>query len=278
MYIPFRKSVLASAVALSIGGISGAANADTMSQDVTEARQETQIWTTYALNPYLRSNDLKVSVDNGKATLTGKVEESVNKDLAKQIALGVSGIKEVDNQIVVQPDYVAPAASSTRSYGEAIDDATITATVKSKLLWSKHADGLTMNVDTNRGHVTLKGTADSKDAKALAGRLASDSRGVVSVDNQLVVAPTPTVGDSAKSAAKEAEQDIADSWITTKVKSTLMYSSNVDGLDIEVSTSAGVVTLKGKVDSGAERALAIELADNVRGVKSVQSKGLTVLN
>ncbi len=278
MYIPFRKSVLASAVALSIGGISGAASADTMSQDVTEARQETQIWTTYALNPYLRSNDLKVSVDNGKATLTGKVEESVNKDLAKQIALGVSGIKEVDNQIVVQPDYVAPAASSTRSYGEAIDDATITATVKSKLLWSKHADGLTMNVDTNRGHVTLKGTADSKDAKALAGRLASDSRGVVSVDNQLVVAPTPTVGDSAKSAAKEAEQDIADSWITTKVKSTLMYSSNVDGLDIEVSTSAGVVTLKGKVDSGAERALAIELADNVRGVKSVQSKGLTVLN
>ncbi len=278
MYIPFRKSVLASAVALSIGGISGAASADTMSQDVTEARQETQIWTTYALNPYLRSNDLKVSVDNGKATLTGKVEESVNKDLAKQIALGVSGIKEVDNQIVVQPDYVAPAASSTRSYGEAIDDATITATVKSKLLWSKHADGLTMNVDTNRGHVTLKGTADSKDAKALAGRLASDSRGVVSVDNQLVVAPTPTVGDSAKIAAKEAEQDIADSWITTKVKSTLMYSSNVDGLDIEVSTSAGVVTLKGKVDSGAERALAIELADNVRGVKSVQSKGLTVLN
>ncbi len=278
MYLPFRKSVLASAVALSIGGISGAASADTMSQDVTEARQETQIWTTYALSPYLRTNDLKVSVDNGKATLTGKVEESVNKDLAKQIALGVSGIKEVDNQIVVQPDYVAPAASSTRSYGEAIDDATITATVKSKLLWSKHADGLTMNVDTNRGHVTLKGTADSGAAKDIAGRLASDSRGVVSVDNQLVVAPTPTVGDSAKSAAKEAEQDIADSWITTKVKSTLMYSSNVDGLDIEVSTSAGVVTLKGKVDSGAERALAIELADNVRGVKSVQSKGLTVLN
>ena len=57
-----------------------------------------------------------------------------------------------------------------------------------------------------------------------------------------------------------------------------MYSSNVNGSDIDVSTSAGVVTLKGKVDSGAERALAIELADNVRGVKSVRSEGLTVLN
>ena len=278
MYMQFRKSLLASSVALAIAGISGAASADSLSQDVTEARQETQIWTTYALSPYLRANDIKVSVDNGKATLTGKVDESVNKDLAKQIALGVSGIKEVDNQIVVQPDYVAPAASSTRSYGEAIDDATITATVKSKLLWSKSTDGLTTDVDTNRGHVTLKGTADSKDAKAIAGRLALNSRGVVSVDNQLVVTPKPTVADSAKSAAKEAEQDISDSWITTKVKSTFMYSSNVNGSDIDVSTSAGIVTLKGKVDSGAERALAIELADNVRGVKSVQSKGLTVRN
>jgi osmotically-inducible protein OsmY len=55
-----------------------------------------------------------------------------------------------------------------------------------------------------------------------------------------------------------------------------MYSSNVNGSDIDVSTSAGVVTLKGKVDSGAERALAIELADNVRGVKSVQAQSLTV--
>lgn len=279
MYTQFRKSFLASSVALAIAGISGVAGADTMSQDVTEARQETQIWTTYALNPYLRANDLKVSVDNGKATLTGKVEESVNKDLAKQIALGVSGIKEVDNQIVVQHDYVVPKPSSTRSYGEAIDDATITATVKSKLLWSKATDGLTADVDTNRGQVTLKGTADSKDAKAIAGRLALNSRGVVSVNNQLVLAPKkPTVADSAKSTAKEAEQDISDSWITTKVKSTFMYSSNVEASDIDVSTHAGVVTLSGKVDSGAERALAIELADNVRGVQSVQSKGLTVRN
>ncbi len=105
-----------------------------VSQDVTDARQETQIWTTYALSPYLRANDLKVSVHDGKATLSGKVEEGVDRDLAKQIALGVNGIKDVDNQIVVQPDYGPPAHSSDRSYGEAIDDATITATVKSTLV------------------------------------------------------------------------------------------------------------------------------------------------
>ena len=37
----------------------------------------------------------------------------------------------------------------------------------------------------------------------------------------------------------------------------------------------GAVTLKCKVESGAERALAIELVENLRGVKSVNAKDLT---
>jgi osmotically-inducible protein OsmY len=36
---------------------------------------DTQIWTTYALSPYLRANELEVSVHDGKATLSGKVDE-----------------------------------------------------------------------------------------------------------------------------------------------------------------------------------------------------------
>src|SRR4249919_2677778 len=100
MYTQSRKLLLASGIALAMAATSGATAASTASQDVTEARQESQIWTTYALSPYLRANDLKVSVHDGKATLTGKVEESVDKDLAKQIALGVPGVKDVDNQIV----------------------------------------------------------------------------------------------------------------------------------------------------------------------------------
>lgn len=277
MNTSFRKNLFATALALSTLGLAGAVNAaDTVAQDLTEARQESQIWTTYALSPYLRANDLKVSVDNGKATLSGTVEESVNKDLAKQIALGVKGVTEVDNQIVVQADYVAPP-SAERRYGEVVDDATITSAVKSKLLWSKHTDGLTTDVDTRRGQVKLTGTADGAPARDLAGQLALNTRGVVSVDNQIVVvAQKPSMADKTKEIGKEASKDVADGWITTKVKSTLLYSSNVDGSDISVDTKNGVVTLSGKVDNGAERALAIELTKNVRGVRSVQSKGLTV--
>ena len=64
---------------------------------------------------------------------------------------------------------------------------------------------------------------------------------------------------------------MADSWITTKVKSSLLYSRNVSGFDIGVNTDKGVVTLDGTVSSGAEKALATELAHNIRGVKSVDA-------
>ncbi|HZR38239.1 MAG TPA: BON domain-containing protein [Nevskia sp.] len=273
-----RKLMLASGIVLTLTAMSSAVAAQSTSQDLADARQETQIWTTYALNPYLRANDLKVSVHSGRATLSGKVEDGVDKDLARQIALGVAGIKDVDNQIVVEPDYLPPApVTADRTYGTVIDDASISAAIKSKLLWSKYTDGLATDVDTNSGKVTLKGTADTAQAKDLAGHMAMNTRGVVAVDNQLVVARAkPTVAASVKTAAHEAGSDIADSWITTKVKSTFLYSSNVNGADIGVSTSNGVVTLSGKVKSGAERALAIELAKNVRGVARVHAAGLTI--
>ena len=123
----------------------------------------------------------------------------------------------------------------------------------------------------------LTGSADSAESKELAGRLALNSRGVTAVDNRLTISGAkPTLVDNAERSVKTAGHDVADTWITTKVKSTFMYSTNVDASEIAVSTSAGVVTLSGKVDSGAQRSLAIELAKNVLGVKSVSYAGLTI--
>ena len=125
----------------------------------------------------MRANDLKVSVHEGKATLTGKVEDSVNKDLAKQIALGVDGVKDVDNQIVVQADYAAGEffrpqlwRSDRRCYDH------LGGEVETGVEQEYH--GLTANVATKRGKVSLMGTADSAAAKDFAGKLAMNTRGV----------------------------------------------------------------------------------------------------
>jgi osmotically-inducible protein OsmY len=125
------------------------------------------------------------------------------------------------------------------------------------------------------GNVILTGSADTAAAKELAGSLAANTNGVVAVDNQLTVKPSNAAAAPSKGAAQESHT-VSDIWISTKVKSTLLYSSNVHGNDIVVNTNDGVVSLSGKVGSGAERALAIELAKNIRGVRSVESKGLNI--
>lgn len=282
------KLLLATAIALALGssGVMADDNKtgnnkadDKMSAQaqrgpVADARQEAQIWTTYALSPYLRANDLTVSVQNGKATLSGRVEEDVHKDLAGAIAAGVSGIDDVDNQIEVDADYKKPASSSTRGYGDVVDDATITTAVKSKLLWSKHTEGMDTKVVTHNGKVELSGTVATQQAKQQAEKLAKNTDGVRSVNNKLQVSDKTSSGKSYSKDDAEKGTVIADSWITTKVKSTFMYSSTVASSDISVNTDKGIVTLSGKVSSGAEQALAIELAQNIRGVKSVSSKQL----
>lgn len=276
MYKNTRQLAFALAIAMGIFTSTDFVAASDLSQDITEARQESQIWTTYALSSYLRALDIDVSVDQGVATLSGKVDEGVSKDLAEQIALGVSGITRVDNQIVVQADYVRPKRSGDRSFGEVVDDASITAVVKSKLLWSKHAQGLSVNVETKSGKVTLHGTANSAAARELAGVLAQNTHGVVGVDNKLSVdGAKATMTETVKETTGDVKQDISDAWITTKVKSTLMYSSNINSSNIAVKTHNGAVTLDGKVNSGAEHALVVELASNVRGVGSVDAKGLS---
>ena len=71
--------------------------------------------------------------------------------------------------------------------GQAIDDATITTSIKSKYLADDTLKGLDISVDTDHGVVTLTGTVQSDSAKELATKIAQGVEGVTSVNNQLTV-------------------------------------------------------------------------------------------
>ncbi|MGE3775303.1 MAG: BON domain-containing protein [Gammaproteobacteria bacterium] len=72
--------------------------------------------------------------------------------------------------------------------GAAIDDAAVTARVKAALVADPDLSALEIDVDSKDGVVTLRGSVESSAASERAGTLARDTEGVVSVDNQLVVA------------------------------------------------------------------------------------------
>lgn len=241
-----------------------------------EARMEGQIWMAYALNEHLSAFDLDVEVEGSKAIILGKVEEAVLKDLAEEVAHGVDGIDSVDNRIEVTASATRAdrGDDSDRSFRVRISDATTTATVKSKLLWNSNTGGLGIDVSTEKGNVSLEGEADSESSKALAERLAANTDGVHSVDNRIRV--TGTI-DADSEDSRNIDDVVTDSWITTKVRSTLIFSRNVPARSIGIETKDGVVTLDGEVDNAAAKELAVELASGIRGVSNVNADNLRVV-
>ena len=77
--------------------------------------------------------------------------------------------------------------AADRSAGQVIDDATITASVKTKLIEDEITKAHQINVDTRSGVVQLGGFVDSEAAKGRAGELARSTSGVKQVQNELQI-------------------------------------------------------------------------------------------
>jgi len=78
---------------------------------------------------------------------------------------------------------------AAQKVGDKIDDAVITASVKTEIAKDADLSALKINVDTSDGKVALRGTAPSNLAKEHATTLAAGVKGVSDVDNQLSVVP-----------------------------------------------------------------------------------------
>lgn len=75
-----------------------------------------------------------------------------------------------------------------------------------------------------------------------------------------------TESDDHKKTATVAVHDAA---ITAEVKMALAVKRGVSATEINVDTDQGVVTLRGQVETQAERQLAVMVARDVNGVKDV---------
>jgi len=84
-------------------------------------------------------------------------------------------------------------------------------------------------------------------------------------------ATAQTATEKTKAAADKSGEVVTDAAITSAVKSKLLGDPDVSGLKIDVDTTNGVVTLSGVIHRGTERAEALRLARETKGVKSVKN-------
>jgi len=124
----------------------------------------------------------EVDVKDGIVTLRGEAATQAQKDLTTEYAKDVEGVKDVKNEMTV-----TKTSKKTRTVGEKIDDASITAQVKMTLLYHRSTSALNTKVETKRGMVTLYGKASNAAELDLATKLANDVNGVKGVKNQMII-------------------------------------------------------------------------------------------
>jgi hyperosmotically inducible protein len=99
--------------------------------------------------------------------------------------------------------------------------------------------------------------------------LAGCQRGTQADVKQSARETAADIRNQTRQAASKATADLADGWLTTKIKSKYVADQDLKASDIDVSSHDGVVTLSGKVLNDPMRTLAMTIAQHTDGVKQV---------
>ena len=115
-----------------------------------------------------------------------------------------------------------------------------------------------VKVKANDGVVTLTGTVQDKDDKALAADTVENLPGVSSVRNEIKV--------------EASYPEHSDAWIALKIRSRLLVKGHVSAANTTVTVKDGVVTLAGTADNLAQKELTEVYAKEIDWVKSVKNE------
>jgi osmotically-inducible protein OsmY len=164
------------------------------------------------------------------------------------IGLAISGAAAATGVVV----------ADRRSAGQQADDTLIELKVNNHMR-TRFGDSARINSTVYEGVVLLTGEALIEELKAQAGEIASKVEKVKSVSNQIVVvqeiSPFTVVTN--------------DTWLTSKVMTTLATTKEIPSRTIIVTTDRSVVYLMGMVTQ-REGDLAAVAAAQVSGVRRVQ--------
>ncbi len=112
------------------------------------------------------------------------MEKQASRDLAKEVALSVEGVREVDNQLRVNP---AHRKSTGKTIEADIRNAALETKVKHLLLAEVGSNALKIEVEASDGVVSLRGAVPSSEVEKLAVQKAEHTGGVRKVVNLLKV-------------------------------------------------------------------------------------------
>jgi osmotically-inducible protein OsmY len=158
-----------------------------------------KIQAKYFIDTDVKGRRIDVDTQNGVVTLTGSVGSEAERRHAAALARNTDGVREVKDQLRIDAALRDREAGERQAPGRQGQvgttqierpDAWITTKVQAQYFLDDEVKGHEINVDTNNGVVTLKGTVDTAQQKQEAEQIARETEGVRRVENQLTVGAT----------------------------------------------------------------------------------------
>lgn len=151
---------------------------------------EGRLGAALALNEHLNPYNIIAKVSVSTATLTGAVANEIDKELATNVAMGIEGVEDVDNEITVDKSLAQNTDEEQgRNFAEYISDMSTTAAIKTELLASSNIDAMGINVDTYFNQVTLSGSVASEAQRKLVEAMVTKHPDIDKVNNNLTIKP-----------------------------------------------------------------------------------------
>jgi hyperosmotically inducible protein len=175
----------------------------------------TAVKSKMAADDVVKSYRIDVDTKDGVVTLAGAVDTPAARERAVELARGTDGVRDVVDQLTVSAgatpttgvddeiqreardearDADAKTDEAQRKAGETADDigdaagnAALTSKVKTKFLADTTISGLSIDVDSKNGVVTLTGTVSTAGEKERALKVARETDGVKSVVDRLKI-------------------------------------------------------------------------------------------
>ena len=152
----------------------------------------------------------------------------------------------------------ASVATDNRSLGNQIDDQKIEIDAHAKLAASEAlSDNTNLQVVSVNGSVLVVGQAPNSYLRDQSIKILNDINGVKQLHNQIRISNTTAFTTKTN-----------DVWLTSKVKTALFSSDELDATNIKVVTENGEVFLMGLVNK-SQANNAVDIARNVGGVNRV---------
>lgn len=166
---------------------------------------------------------------------------------------------------------VATAADHDKNHTTGTQaDWTTTLNVKLALLNKLGTDSLHIDVDSMGNKVTLSGMVDKRETSELATTVAKSVKGVTSVNNNVKV--EATAANTTENVAGEAEAEVKDAMLETRLRLALIDQMGSDGFRVGTEAASGVVTLEFERDfSSDRRRQAVSITERLDGVSKVVS-------